>query len=202
MEDIIRKKMGVQRVAEPPILCWIGTGRHNLGDPNTGRKLLAELFADLKFKVGAEIGVDRGVFSDMMLSANPDLTLHLVDAWDGPKAGEHCIDAHRRLDKYGERAQFKRFKSLVAAKQFEDNSLDFVYIDSQRDFNAVSMDLIEWGRRVKQGGLITGRGYCNLFETGVVKAVDAYTLANNLRAFYITRAIEPEYILVKHWKSV
>jgi len=200
MNEIIRKKMDVRRVAEPPILCWIGTGRHNLGDPIVGRKLLTELFNDLNFKVGVEVGVDRGVFSDMLLSANPNLTLHLVDAWEG--AGDHCNDAHNRLEKYGERAQFKRFKSLDAVKQFEDNSIDFVYIDSKRDFNSVTLDLIEWGKKVRQDGMIAGRGYCNLFETGVVKAVDAYTLAHNIRDFYITRAIEPEYFWRKHWKSV
>jgi len=166
-----------------------------------GRKLLAELFADLGYKTGAEIGVDRGVYSKVMLDANPDLHLHLIDAWEGKGAEEHKQDANNRMADYFPRVIIHPNRSLLVAREFEDNSLDFVYIDSQRDFNAVTMDLIEWGRRVRPGGMIAGRGYCHLFETGVVRAVDAYTYAHYVRDWYITRDIEPNYFMVKHWKS-
>ncbi len=195
--ELIRKKFDVRRVASPPILCWMGTARHKLHDPSVGRNLLAELFCELGYKKGAEIGVDRGFYSKTLLDANPELNLMLVDAWEGDRGGEHFIDAHKRLSPYGERVNFQRMKSLDAASQVPENSLDFVYIDSQRDFNAVIMDLIEWGRRVRPGGMISGRGYCNLFETGVVRAVDAYTYAHYIRGVYITRDIEPNFFFLK-----
>ena len=177
------------------------TGRHRLPDASVGRKLLAELFCELGYKSGAEIGVDRGHYSKILLTANLELKLYLVDAWEGVRAENHYIDTQSRLKSYEERADFRKGRSLIMAKQFEDNTLDFIYIDSQRDFNAVVMDLIEWGRKVKQGGIISGRGYCHLFETGVVKAVDSYTYAHNIRDWYITRDVEPNYFFVKTWKS-
>src|SRR4030042_2966260 len=95
--ELIRKKFDVRVINAPPILCWIGTMRHKLHDPGIGRKLLAELFYELGYKTGAEIGVDRGHYSKVMLDANPDLKLSLIDAWEGERAGEHCNDAHGRL---------------------------------------------------------------------------------------------------------
>lgn len=195
MHELIRKKLDVRNVGTPPILCWLGTMRHKLHDGSVGRNLLAGLFAELGLNRGAEIGVDRGAYSKVMLDANPNLHLTCVDTWAGTRGGEHFQDALQRLRPYGDRVNIQRFKSLHVAKQIEEKSLDFVYVDSQRDFNAVMMDLIEWGRKVRPGGLLTGRGYCNLFETGVVRAVDAYTYAHYIREWYITRSFEPDYLI-------
>jgi hypothetical protein len=201
--ELIRKKFDVRRMASPPILCWMGTGRHKLHNASVGRNLLAELFAELGYTKGAEIGVDRAYYSVVMLEKNPSLSLVLVDAWQGQRGGEHCLDAYKRLAPYREvgRVDIQRDKSLIVAKTVPPDSLDFVYIDSQRDFNAVMMDLIEWGRKVRPGGMISGRGYCHLFETGVVRAVDAYTEAHYIRDFYITRDIEPNYFFIKTGKT-
>jgi len=195
MHDLIRKKLDVRRVGPPPILCWIGTGRHNLHDGSVGRNLLADLFADLGFINGAEIGVDRGYYSKVLLDRNPNLKLMCVDSWKGERGGEHFVDAHARLKPYGERVNIQRFPSIQVARQVPEQSLDFVYVDSKRDFNDVALDLIEWGRRIRSGGILAGRGYCHLFETGVVRAVDSYTYAHNIRDWYITRDIEPNYLI-------
>lgn len=200
-DEIIRKKLDVRRVSSPPILCWIGTGRHKLHDPSVGRNAIAELFMELGFNNGVEVGVDRGYYSDVLLSVNPGLTLTGIDSWQGERAEDHYCDAQQRLVRHKERSNLVRSKSLEAADSFSMNSLDFAYIDSSRDFNSVSMDLIRWGRNVKQGGIISGRGYCHLFETGVVTAVNAYTYAHNIRNWYITRDIEPNYLFIKTWIS-
>jgi len=199
--EIIRKKLDIRKISSPPILAWIGTGRHKLHDESIGRNLLAELFKELGYKNGVEIGVDRGYYSDVLLSKNPDLHLTGVDSWVGDKAETHFRDAKQRLSKHGDRIELMKMRSLDAVKVFPWNSLDFVYLDSNRSFNDISLDLINWGRRVRQGGMIAGRGYCHLFETGVVRAVDAYTYSHNIRNWYITRDIEPNYLWIKHWES-
>ena len=48
--------------------------------PNIGRANLAQLFAGLKFKRGAEIGVDLGIYSEILLKANPKLHLYSIIA--------------------------------------------------------------------------------------------------------------------------
>ncbi len=200
-DELIIKKFDVRRVSNPPILCWMGSQRHRLQDHSIGRNLLAELFAELGYKNGVEVGVDRGHYSDILLSKNPDLHLTGVDPWIGGRAEEHFKDAQQRLSKYEDRADLLRMKSLEAAETFPWNSLDFVYLDQSRDFNSVSLDLIRWGRRVRQGGMIAGRGYCHLFDTGVVVACNAYIYSHNVRNFYVTRDIEPNYLFIKIWES-
>jgi hypothetical protein len=195
IHSIIQKKMDVRTVAAPPILCWMGTQRHKLHDENHGRNLLAELFADLGFTWGAEVGVDRGYYSSVMLEKNPLLNLLCVDSWKGDRGEEHYRDAQNRLAPFVFGVKIVRNASLVAVKDIPDKSLDFVYIDSQRDFQAAVMDLIAWGKKVKVGGLLTGRGYCRLFETGIVPAVDFYTKTHYIRKWYITRELEPQFII-------
>lgn len=195
INEIIKKKFDIRVINSPPILCWMGSGNHRLADNNKGRLLLAELYAELGYTVGVEVGVDRGFNAENILSKNSELKLICVDSWASDRAEEHHQDALKRLEKYN--VIFMKMTSWDASLQIEDNSIDFVYIDSKRDFNSVVLDIIEWGRKVKKGGIISGRGYCNFFESGVVKAVNAYTYAHNIRNWYVTREIEPQYFWEK-----
>ena len=54
-----------------------------------------------------------------------------------------------------------REKSVEAAEKFEDESLDFVYIDSSHDFNTVNDDLKAWFPKVKKGGIVAGDDYAD-----------------------------------------
>ena len=49
--------------------------------PNMGRADLAALFAELKFKKGVEVGVEQGLYSEVLLKANPKLHLYSIDPW-------------------------------------------------------------------------------------------------------------------------
>lgn len=49
--------------------------------PNMDRGDLAMLFAELKFNVGAEIGVERGLYSEILCKTNPGLHLYSIDPW-------------------------------------------------------------------------------------------------------------------------
>lgn len=194
LKVFIEQRLEVKKIGPPPILCWIGSQRHRLTE-NVGRALLLEVFAYNNSKVGAEIGVDRGVYSEQMLNAIPGLKLYGVDSWATERSLEHYEDTQRRLS--NKNVTLMKMSSMEAVEKFKDEELDFVYIDSQRDFNSVITDIIEWSKKVKRGGVVAGRGYCRLFDTGVVEAVDAYTYAHNIRRWYITRELEPNWFFVK-----
>ena len=49
--------------------------------------------------------------------------------------------------------------SMDALKDFEDQSLDFVYIDANHDFLNFTMDLHYWMKKVKPRGIISGHDY-------------------------------------------
>lgn len=52
-----------------------------------------------------------------------------------------------------------RMTSLEAAKQFEDNSLDFVFLDASHEYEDIMADLEAWYPKVKAGGLFAGHDY-------------------------------------------
>lgn len=49
--------------------------------------------------------------------------------------------------------------SLDAAAMFADASIDFVYIDGAHEYDDLKADIIAWGPKVKNGGIIAGDDY-------------------------------------------
>jgi len=65
-----------------------------------------------------------------------------------------------RLDDWGSRAHFLEKKSKAAASMFEDESLDWVYIDARHTYKNVKEDMKVWWPKLKSGGLFSGYDYC------------------------------------------
>lgn len=182
---------------------------------------LAQYFAKLGFKKGAEIGVAEANYSVVLLDNIPGLTLHLIDPWEpyvGNRRGGGQTKQHgnfeitqNKLKNYpNNEIIIHRKKSIDAAREVEDGSLDFVYIDGNHDFDYVMEDLIHWGRKVREGGIIAGHDYYHFTDSGVVEAVDAYIKGNNIREWYLLPEREGSFyffkqkdyaIRVKGWKS-
>jgi hypothetical protein len=87
-------------------------------------------------------------------------------------------DAQRRLERFGDRAEFWRMPSLNAAPKIEDGALDFAYIDARHDYASVLEDLAAWFPKVRAGGIFAGHDYVNgqfpEGEFGVRSAVDEF----------------------------
>ena len=135
------------------------------------RNELAEYFNELGFKTGAEIGVNRGFYSRQLCRSIPDLKLYCVDPWviKIPRHEEKYQEALTMLSPFD--THIIRKTSMEAVKDFEDESLDFVYIDGDHSYQAVKDDLREWSKKVRKGGIISGHDYqwC-----GVKPAVDEH----------------------------
>lgn len=59
-------------------------------------------------------------------------------------------------------------KSLDAVQEFQDNTLDFVYLDANHRYNHVTNDLNSWWPKVKSGGLLCGHDYQDSFDGGTI----------------------------------
>lgn len=165
------------------------------------RQHLAELFFELGFTKGAEIGVRLGSYSKILLDTNPNLSLLSIDPWSPyarvsqekqDKFFSHC----QRLLR-GYKSTLIRKTSMDALNDVPDGSLDFVYIDGLHDFDSVMMDIICWSRKVRFGGIVSGHDYYVNYREGVIMAVNAYTYANNIHQWYITKEKEASYFWVK-----
>lgn len=107
------------------------------------------------------------------------ITIHGVDHFKGSADKPSMVEEAGETDLFDEctknvrRAgyphwQLIRKPSLVAADDFADGSLDFVFIDGAHNFTSVRDDIRAWLPKVKPGGVLAGHDYD---EPGVVDAV-------------------------------
>src|SRR3990167_9297083 len=145
---------------------------------------LAKSFKEYGFKVGAEVGVDRGEYSEVLCRENPGLKLYCIDFWDlkqgglGNHRGRDYIKCKELLAPYT--ATLIKKYSLDAVNDFEDKSLDFVYIDAGHDFDDVMQDIIRWTKKVRKGGIVSGHDYVPSHRKRIAVAVNAYIKAHAL----------------------
>lgn len=166
--------------------------------PNMGRVNLPELFNELGFKTGAEVGVLKGLFSEVICKGIPDHKLYCIDAWKiyvpDYRDYKHQVlldraynEALARLSDYNVEI-IKEF-SEDAVKRFEDNSLDFVYIDANHEYPFITRDLIIWTKKVKVGGIVSGHDYyesrAKHSRCHVLPAVIGYTRAYKIWPWFV-----------------
>ena len=162
------------------------------------RNDLAQLFAELGFRNGVEVGVAEGRFSEVLVKTNPDLHLICCDPWhaysDNPQnktKEKHEFaynEAKRRLA--GSNAVLNTGYSMDLVRGIKPESLDFCYIDGNHLFDYVMQDLIEWSKRVRSGGIVSGDDYYQLDQKrwvggGVVEAVQAYVNAHRISPWFL-----------------
>ena len=134
--------------------------RHNIGEYLTSLGLTNK---------GVEVGVFKGGFSKEILSKWPG-TLYMVDPWR--PLGDEYIDSsnHKNhstayseamgsIGGFEDRAIMVRALSEQAVDLFEDDSLDFVYLDGNHAYDFIKQDIELWYPKVKKGGLISGHDY-------------------------------------------
>jgi predicted O-methyltransferase YrrM len=134
---------------------------------------LAEILRSINPRVGAEIGVQSGGTSVTLLETFSELTLYLVDRWEGTYAGGQ-ERTRRAVDSFGDRAIILLGDSVDMSKHIEDGSLDFVFIDAGHRYERVKGDIEAWAPKVRKGGLITGHDYTCPKWPGVKRAADEY----------------------------
>jgi predicted O-methyltransferase YrrM len=162
---------------------------------------LARLFGVLGFRLGVEVGTQRGRFAEVMFQEAPGLQLICVDHWKayGTTTQEHQdeikAEAVRRLRRL--RATIVEKPSLEAVRDFEDGCLDFVYIDANHEFDDVVRDIIEWSNKVRMGGIVALHDYHSWGGTGVIEAVNAYTRCHGIHPWYVTAERFPSAWWVK-----
>ncbi len=163
------------------------------------------LLQELGFRVGVEIGVEQGKFSETLCKANPNLKLYSIDPWEAYMRGSHVVpqdklnryfaEALERLKPYN--CEIIRRYSLDMVRKFKPNTLDFVYIDGNHEFEYVMQDIIEWAKRVRPGGMVAGHDYYHFRLAGVVEAVNAYTDAHGIKEWFVTGEKEASWFWVK-----
>ncbi len=165
--------------------------------PRINREMFASLLAEMEMNVGCEMGVERGLYSEILCKANPKLHLFSVDAWTAyqgyrdhvsqSKLDGFMEETKQRLAPY--RADVIKGWSVEVVKQFKDESLDFVYVDGNHEFQQVVNDIAEWQKKVRVGGIVAGHDYILRKENGYIMhvphAVNGYVWSYGIKPLFL-----------------
>jgi hypothetical protein len=138
----------------------------------TREDAICEILNSSNAKTGVEIGVFKGEFSKRILQGWNG-RMYLIDPWR--PLGEEYLDSsnhNHHLDAYSktaesikgfeDRAFMLRGLSSQLVDLFQDESLDWVYIDGNHAYDYVKQDLKMWWPKLKPGGLMSGHDFLQL----------------------------------------
>ncbi|MEM6395427.1 MAG: class I SAM-dependent methyltransferase [Bacteroidota bacterium] len=147
-----------------------------------------------KEAIVAEIGVDLGSFSKVILNTTSPKKLHLIDPWSSKRYPEEKFSAVNRLfSKEIQSGQvcIHRGYSIDQLEGFDSDYFDWVYLDSSHGYQSTLEELNILHDKVKKEGMICGHDYCRFSSGGqsrfgVVEAVNEFCLLKNYEFVYLT----------------
>jgi hypothetical protein len=152
---------------------------------NTFNFLLSTIPDNGKFvECGAWLGASSAYLCDV---AKDRVQIFIVDSWKG---SDNELNSYHSLatvtdiypiflENMGDR-KFTSIRKLSvdAARDFEDNSCDVVYIDMNHSYESVKQDIESWFPKVKHNGYIAGHDF--VYGQGVQKAVHEFFDASKI----------------------
>lgn len=119
-------------------------------------------------EIGCWKGKSSSFMAEQIMESRKGIKFYCVDTWKGTLTEDiHKNDPDvindRLFEVFNENmSPFTghytpiRSTSLEAATQFQDNSLDFIYIDASHEYKDVKNDIKAWLPKLKKGGTIAG----------------------------------------------
>lgn len=183
--DFIAKRFNLELTKPNPILIP-GSRWHELG----------HLLNDLGCKKAVELGVYKGKFTVALAKRAPNMKIYGVDAWsyydgydDYTKYDIENEAQKETIRKTQDKPSVQLIKgwSTDVVKQFEDNSLDYIFIDANHQFEFVVEDLKAWVPKVKEGGIVMGHDYFHMSKLnfGVVPAVNGWVETHHIKHLFL-----------------
>ncbi len=141
-------------------------------------------------EVGSYLGASATFLATKIQEYNKNAKIYCVDIWETSFAPEHFEGI---LKKYSKNSLLEIFNnnvkecgfesvitpiqstSMSALAQFEDNSLDFIFIDGDHSYEAVYEDTLNWYPKLKEGRIISGHdAYAPQIQKAVTDALGKY----------------------------
>jgi hypothetical protein len=181
---------------------------------STRHEVIINMITELNnCSVGIEVGVACGQLSEVILNNTNLNKLYCIDPWkvfpkdfyidamndkNTQNDWDNCYQSvvNNLKGKFNNRVSVLRGISEDFINNFEDNSLDFVYIDGNHNYHAVLNDIELWYPKIKTNGILIGDDACDdgyhiwsykedgspnwYGEYGVKRALETYTKKNEL----------------------
>lgn len=140
--------------------------------PNLYSRFVRDLPSGSKIvEVGAWKGRSIAYLGVEIINSGKDIKVDAVDTWDTMASEEyHKTDVYVKTKRLYQLFLSNiapvasvvtpvRMASLEAAKLYEDNSIDVVFIDACHTYDCVKEDIAAWLPKVKVGGILAGHDY-------------------------------------------
>jgi predicted O-methyltransferase YrrM len=141
-------------------------------------------------EVGSWLGKSAAYMAVEIANSSKNINFYCVDMWSGVVS--YSPDRSSKIDTNS--YFYEKFltniepvkdfiipvakSSLDATKEFQDNSLDFIFIDASHDYQSVKQDIEAWYPKLKPTGVFAGHDY--LTSAGVRQAVEEFCTDKNL----------------------
>jgi len=130
-------------------------------------------------EIGAWLGRSTSFMSTEIKNSGKNIKFDVIDTWGGSNEIYHNDFIKNQGSVYDHflenTSSLKEYInpiiecSYIAPKHYEDESLDFVYIDADHTYEIVKKDIESWYPKVKIGGILAGHDYYN--SNQVIRAV-------------------------------
>ena len=150
--------------------------------PDVYKDMVFNSASDSRFvEIGSWKGKSSAFMAVEIANSNKKIEFYCVDTWKGSSEHQSMEEIDYLYDIFINNMKpvenyYKpiRSPSVEAASRFEDNTLDFVFIDASHEYEDVKNDINAWLPKVKNGGILAGHDYYlgDDYFPGVKKAVD------------------------------
>lgn len=142
----------------------------------------------------AELGVDKGGFSQKILEINQPVKLHLIDVWATERyhAGlRNVVEKRFSNEIVKESVIIHQGFSIDFADQFPNNYFDWIYIDTDHSYQTTKNELMSYKDKIKPGGFFAGHDFAkgNMVKQlryGVIEAVYEFCFNENWEFIFLT----------------
>lgn len=156
------------------------------------RQTLLEMLP--KNGVVAELGVNKGDFSDLIVKTNTPKKFHLVDFWGSARYNQDIRKSveSRFANQIGDKSiEINLGLSTEVAAKFEDSYFDWIYIDTAHTYSVTIAELELYRAKMKDKGIIAGHDYIlgnwdGVVRYGVIEAVHEFCSKYDWEILYIT----------------
>ena len=130
-------------------------------------------------EVGSWKGMSSAYMAVEIINSGKEIDFLCIDTWEGSVEHQGVVSTSGLFETFLHnmipvRSHYKaiRTTSELATLQFDDNSLDFVFIDASHEYEDVKNDIEWWLPKIKKDGIISGHDYGNPDFPGVRMAVE------------------------------